>query len=83
MRNKHKKMEGFPVVRKEFPDFNFLESPTEYRERIKQEMRLELRKEFFDVYINNELFYQKYVFHLNEVIREKDELLKKLMNLKD
>jgi hypothetical protein len=50
-------------------------------QRIRNEVKSEMRQEFYNVYIKNELYYQKYVSQLSKMIEEKEKTEKSLVDI--
>jgi len=51
------------------------------RKKLKEQLRMELRQEFVNVYSKNELFYRTQFLQLNQIIDEKNKEIHKLLDI--
>jgi hypothetical protein len=64
----------------DLPDLEYKKTIIKDEFQIRAEVKIELRQEFYNVYVKNELFYQNYIKNLLLVIKEKDKQIELLSN---
>ena len=64
----------------DLPDLKYKKTIIKDEFQIRAEVKMELRQEFYNVYVKNELFYQNYIKNLLLVIKEKDKQIELLSN---